>query len=162
MTDKVLVAAGLIRPLRLGLRREIGYAALLIARLMLEIEDEPSSDEYEQALEVFNAAQSMWSDLRPRSDQPPADIELDLGANAPLVLKALEGQHRDEIERLQEAGLYGPNRDAAREEVKALGDLVKAVKLRVPKTRRDAAGIDMHARRGRPSVRPPRGCRPRR
>ncbi len=170
MSDTVIVTAVLVRHLRSGLRTPFGFAAQRIATLMLDFEDEPPADEYERAEKDFDAARGLLSDIPPTGDQPPAEIELDLSSNALLVLKALEGQHNAETDRLEEASFYGPNRDAACEEVQALGDLVREVKMHVLQTAGHPAahfpeeshsGIGKHVQRRR-SVRTRQNSRPRR
>jgi hypothetical protein len=125
--------------LRKELRIEFGLAAKHIVTLMLELDDEPPVEEHEQALKALDAARALLSDIGPISDQPPADIELDLSSNALLVLKVLERQHNTEVDRLHERAHYGPIRDVAREEVQTLGDFVMVVKEHVQQQRKRLA-----------------------
>jgi hypothetical protein len=128
MNSKVTVTANHMRYLRKGLRSEFGFAAQSIATFMLDHEDEPLADEYKHALETFDAARALLSDLTSTSDQQQSNIELDLGFNALLVLKALECQYNAELDRLEEAAFYGPTRDADHKEVQTLRDLVMVVR----------------------------------
>jgi hypothetical protein len=167
MSETVLVAASLVRYLRRGVRSQFGFAAERLATCLLEFDDDPA-DEYERSLHIFQAAHALYSEINAAGDPPPSNIEIDVASNALLVLRALECQYNAELDRLQEAGLYGRNSDAAREEVRALGDLVKVVKRHVDRHGLDKAELfpqppapqaRTHGQRRKQTL---TGCRPRR
>jgi len=124
------VSSGLVGYLRRGIRFQFGFAAERLATCLLEFEDDPA-DEYERSLRIFQTALALYSEINAAGDPPPSNIEIDVASNALFVLKALECQYQVELDRLQEAGLYGPNSDAAREDIRALEDLVMIVKKHV-------------------------------
>ncbi len=100
----VTVSGQLVPYLRAGLKREIGSR---LAILQAEIETELDPKTYSAALERLQSATALFDliGLEYRSDQP--DLEVDLRRPAPLLLKALETQHRIEVQRLQDAAADG-------------------------------------------------------
>jgi hypothetical protein len=130
MSETILVSSSLVRYLRRGIRSQFGFAAERLATCLLEFDDDPA-DEYERSLQAFQAAHALHSQLNAAGNQPSSSIEIDIASSALLVLRALECQYNTELDRLQEAGLYGQNSDAARDELQALGDLVVVVNRHV-------------------------------
>jgi hypothetical protein len=137
MSETVIVAAGLVRHLRKGIRTQFGFAAERLAVCLLEFDEDPAK-ELERSLQIFNAAHELYSRLKAIGDQPSANIDIDVASSAVLVLEALECQYNAELIRLQEAdirlqqiGQSGRVSDADNEELRALEDLVMVVKRHV-------------------------------
>lgn len=121
----VTIPGKLVPYLRAGLKHEIGLRLVI---LQVEIETELDPETYYAALTRLQSAAALFDliGLENRSDQP--DVEVDLGSSARLLLKALETQHRIEVQRLQDAAADGvqlPQRD-----VPELGALVSLIRQR--------------------------------
>jgi hypothetical protein len=167
MSETVFVPSGLVRYLRRGIRCQFGFAAERLTACLLEFDDDPAG-EYERSLQIFQAAQQLYSQLKATGDQLPSDIEIDVAANALLVLRALECQYNAELDRLQEAGLYTRSSEATREELWALGDLVMLVERHVQRQGGDKTElfpqppVPQARTHGRLRKQRRTGCRPRR
>jgi hypothetical protein len=112
--------------LRAGLKREISSR---LAILQDEIDTDLDPETYSAALARLWPATALFEliGLQNQIDEP--DVEVDLGgSSARLLLKALEDQHRIEVQRVQDAvadGFHIPEGD-----VPALGVLVALIRQR--------------------------------
>jgi hypothetical protein len=121
----VTIPGPLVIYLRAGLKREISSR---LAILQGEIDTELDPETYSAALARLWPATALFElvGLVERPDQP--EVEVDLGSSARLLLKALETQHRIEVQRLQDAvvdGIHLPEGD-----VPDLGALVILIRQR--------------------------------
>ncbi len=119
----VTIPGPLVPYLRAGLKREISSR---LAILQGEIDTDLDPETYSAALARLWPATAVFEliGLEDQSDQP--DVEVDLSSSARLLLKALETQHRIEVQRLQDAaadGVHLPQR-----EVPELGALVSLIR----------------------------------
>ncbi len=99
-SPSIIIPGPLVSYLRAGLKREISSR---LAILQVEIDTELDPETYSAALARLWPATALFEliGLQDRSNQP--DVEVDLGSSARLLLKALESQHRIEVQRLQDA-----------------------------------------------------------
>lgn len=160
-----IATANLVPYLRRGLRHEAGIAARNVAGFMLEF-DVALTEECNRFAELFKSAHDLLAAITLRPDELQEDIELDLSSIKGLVtLKALAREHNIAVTRLDGDKSYGPRRQAVREEVHGLGELLMAVSLRLHRRgQRQIAVVsprDRHSCRERP-VRTTIGSRGRR
>jgi hypothetical protein len=125
-SPSITIPGPLVPYLRAGLKREISSR---LAILQGEIDTELDPETYSAALARLWPATAMFEliGLQDQSEQP--DVEVDLGSSARLLLKALEDQHRIEVQRLQDAvadGFHLPEGD-----VPDLGALVTLIRQQV-------------------------------
>jgi len=122
-SGSVTIPGHLVPYLRVGLKREIGSR---LAILQAEINTELDPETYNLALARLQCATALLDQigLENRTDEP--DAEVDLSSSSHLLLRALETQHRIEVQRLEDAaadGIHLPQRD-----VPELGALVSLVR----------------------------------
>jgi hypothetical protein len=150
-TRMILIPGNLVPQLREGVQSKLGSA---LSILTLAVEGRFDATAYQDALGDFDVARALLDEVGLTDEDPPQDLQLDLSKSPELVLKALERQHRREVERLQDAAADGvpiPPR-----EVPALGSLVAEVRRTIGAPRRTArteSFLERHYARRRRRIR---------
>jgi hypothetical protein len=134
----VTIAAGLVRYLRKGVKRELGEALESLAiQLDTHLHTELDPDRYYKALARFQAAQELLDAVGVTAAPNPTDLVLDLGRWPRLVLKALELEYDANLVGLESVAADGielPTRD-----LPVLADLVTSI--------RETVDVPRHPRR---------------
>ncbi len=131
-TDVLVVASELVPSLREGLRDELGSAAKALGAFMHEFEGEVPIEDVNECLSNFDTARSLLTIAGFEKPAREHTVELPIGADAALLLRALDGQRVTAATRVQEMGLYGLDRDAAAAHVRALEELMRELRRQIP------------------------------
>jgi hypothetical protein len=136
-SDVLVVPAELVASLRGGLQDELGTAAKVVGALMHEFEGDVPVEELQRCLSKFDAARALLTRVGFADLVDEQRIALTIGADAPLLLRALDGRRILDLNRLHEMGLYGLDADAAEARVEGIEELMRRLRRHLPPRRGD-------------------------
>jgi hypothetical protein len=142
MTDMVTVPANLLRYVRRGLHAEFSTAAERASLIELQGLTE---EQFDAALETFDAVRILLKNVGFAGDRPDQDIELDISPDPVVVHRGLECQYHAQVDRVEESAHATGANPGPSDEIWALGELLATLKARA-----DSARAERHSRGSRP------------
>jgi hypothetical protein len=121
----LIVPAELTADLRGGLLTELGLASTKIGDLTESTSEQPR-ETYEPWLVLHDHTRRALEEIGWRTPDPPAAVEVDLGAHRSICLRALRSQLRSYTERMED--MQADEQRLATERVQGLHALICAVR----------------------------------